>query len=246
MENSLVYYDVGAFGGKQFPFDKEDNLKYIKEYIGIDPFLKGSPIDGKSIYYKCVVSDEEEKEKDFYIIKPLCSSSLFCINEIERAKIAGKNAGCNVKKIKVNCRKLSNIINENGGDIDVLKIDAHGSEYVILKDVEKYMINIVAIHIEMWTAQWYEGAVLFKESHEFLKSHSFLPVYVVEPFQGISVDLLYVNDALCDKDKLDFIKELYGVNKKTIEDAEKEVKSQMDYCKKGNFCYQEWLKNEKA
>jgi len=247
---SIMYYDVGAFPDLIYPLSSRliqkgkkreleqrvrtdwqarGNNVFLKKYIGIDPYFEIDLQEDNLIHYKCVVSDVEDDKKDFYIIKPDCSSSLFHLDERERAKISGKKSGRNIRKDTVICRKLSNIINENGGNIDVLKIDAHGSEYVILKDIEKYIKNIAAIDIEMWTTQWYEGAVLFEGSHQFLSDHFFVSVYVVEPFQGISVDLLYVNSNYKDKDKLDFIKKLYGVTEKTIIDAEKQVENQINY-----------------
>ncbi len=263
---SIMYYDVGAFPDLIYPWssrllhEKKKKKRYVvvrrdwgsrgnnvflNKYIGIDPFFEANLQEDNLIHYKCVVSDVEDDKKDFYIIKPDCSSSLFHLDEIERAKISKPKSGRNIRKDTVICRKLSNIINENGGNIDVLKIDAHGSEYVILKDIEKYMKDIAAIQIEMWTAQWYEDAVLFKGSHGFLKDHSFVPVNALDPFQGISIDLLYINSNYEDKNKLDFIKNLFDVTKETIAVAEKEVKDQLDYCEKGNFDYQEWLKNGK-
>lgn len=270
--NFITYYDVGAFPDLVYPFspkyeliqrhshakemidgkkhlvdiiindwENKGNNIFLKKYVGIDPYFEKDSKDSKSIFYKCVVSDAE-CEKTFYIISPSCSSALYPFDDEERKRIAGKKAGSSVGETKVRCRKLSNIINENGGDIDLLKIDAHGSEYVILNDVKKYMKDIAAIHIEMWTAQWYKDAILFDKSHEFLTQHFFSPVYVVDPFQGISVDLLYVNQNHVDKNKIDFIHAAYGVNEKTISDAIKEVETQLGYAREGNFDYNEWNK----
>jgi len=217
---SISYYDVGAFGALQFPFDGGKNLKYLRKYVGIDPFFQNSLTDGKFIYYKCVVSDTEG-EKSFYIVSPKISSSLFPTDKEEFGKTCRKKYRC--KETKVQCRKLSNIIYENGGDIDILKIDAHGSEYVILKDINKYLNQIASIHVEAWTTHCYQEAFLLDKTHELLTDNSFTPVLMVEPPQLFCLDILYVNNKYSDRDKLDFIKNLYGVSDLTIEVAKKEI-----------------------
>ena len=79
MENSLIYYDVGASNGTVEPF-KGKKKKLFKKYIGIDPLFK-KPYEkkGKYIYYGCAVSDEED-DRTFYMtpkfFKHRVSSSL--------------------------------------------------------------------------------------------------------------------------------------------------------------------------
>ena len=248
--DSIVYCDIGAFPDLVIPFssrtcsDQKNNV-FLKKYIGIDPYFDEDEIDGKFVFYKCAISDIDD-QKTFYVVSPQCSSALFRVDEIERAKIAGKSAASNVSEMKVKCKKLSSMIDENNWNIDILKIDAHGSEYVILQDIKEYMKDIAAIHIEAWTAQWYEDAVLFDKSHEFLDKCSFTPVCLMEPFQGISLDILYINENYKNVEKLNFIKTLYGVSEQTVMETHKEIKEQLNYIKEGNFCYQEWFERNRS
>ena len=234
MKNSLIYYDVGAYRSPVFPFREKSHKKFFKKYVGIDPFFeKQYEAKGKYIYYGYAVSDEEG-DRIFYLTPPFkkcrVSSSLYKPNEEVQGKRGVPFASLEGTK-QVKCRKLSNIIKENGGDIDFLKIDAHGSEYPILKDIESYMDEMVGIQVESWFYNCYHEVHLLDSVCDFFKKHSNFSLGMIfdEPkaFGDWACDLVYINNNTNKVDKLNLIKKLYGINDDTIMKSEERIVSML-------------------
>ncbi len=234
MENSLIYYDIGAEGGPEFPFREKKHKKFFNKYIGIDPFFPNPYVkQGKYIFYGCAVSNEEG-DRTFYLTPPFkkrrLSSSLYKPNE-EVSNKRGVPLISLVSTKQVKCRKLSSIIDENGGEIDFLKIDAHGSEYPILKDIESYMDEIVGIQVESWFYDCYHDVHLLDSVCDFFKKHSNFSLGMIfdEPtaFGDWACDLVYINNSTNKVDKLNLIKKLYGINEDTIAKSEGRIESML-------------------
>lgn len=204
---SLVYYDIGAFDEPVFPFDRPENLVFLKKYIGIDPRFESDRTEGKYVFYNCVVENTDSTRK-FYAETLDGFQNTGDASLLKRTYLHSHPL---VTVFEVQCRRLSGIIEEQGGEIDVLKIDAHGSEMPILQGVEQYLKNMTAVNVEAWLSEWYKGHKLFDAVHEFLTLRGFSPIKILSTTIGVAVDLLYINRN-ADTDKINLVKTLYEVN----------------------------------
>lgn len=212
----LVYYDVGSFPDPVFPFIEPQNHIFLKKYIGIDPRYSKNRTEGKYVFYNCACG-ESDCVKKFHVAKQVKSHFRSGIGRL-RADGDGSFLKRNhlhhhaaTTEFNVNCRKLSTIVEEQGGEIDILKIDAHGSELTILREAEKILERITAINVELWAEGWYEGVDLLDYVHKFISDKQFSPVKIIETFENYAVDLLYVNQR-ADPEKVKLIEKLYEVN----------------------------------
>ena len=239
---SLVYYDIGAWQEPVFPFNQPENQVYLKKYVGIDPRFESNQTNGKYVIYNCAAYDENTTKKLYF------SSG-------ERKEIPGLNASLldytnlhffcpsNINNTTdVQCKKLSDIIEEQGGEIDILKIDAHGSEMPILRNIEKYLKHITAIDIESWCLKWYKDHELFDVVHEFLISRKFLLSRFIQKWDGTefglddqiyAIELLYINQH-ADTDKSNLVKQLYEVKDDSAIEAKAEVENIINLMEKKN------------
>ena len=210
MDNTLVYYDIGGYNKLQPPF-RASNRHFLKRAISIDPNFESDIIGKKHIKYKFAVSDEEG-ERDFYASN-WRNGSLYEYTSLHQSYHKPRDV------IKVQCKKLSNVIKNHGGEIDVLKIDAHGSEMPILNDVKEYIGQMTAIQVEGWYSEWYKNAQLLDVLRDFMDKVSFYPSTIVGYWPGYAIDILYVNTNAPDEDKLKLVKELWGVTEQTAREA---------------------------
>lgn len=191
--DSLVYYDVGAINGRSFPFNDGENDQYLKRWVGFDPnFEEEYKVDGKNIYYGYAVSDVEGTVK-YYISNRNINNSLFVANKEKFIGIHGRQMVLPKREKDIRCRMMENVIFENNGEIDILKIDAHGSEYPILIGTGKYLKDIIIIHVEIWNEDWYIGAKKGIETFEYLLNNGFIPKVCLEKSKGEWADIVFLN-----------------------------------------------------
>lgn len=219
----MIYFDIGAYGEKQFPFGDEKALKFIKKFIAVDPRYKEEVRTcGKTTYHNYGIFDEEVT-KTFYIARDKKQNSIFpCDYEISKIFKYPKQSWVE-KEISLTCKKLSTLIEKYGGDIDILKLDVHGSEYNILKEIESTgdLKKIIAVQVEMWFIPMYIGAVLGDKIHKFLSSNFFSPSLMMGGKITAWKDILYLNNKTEKLDKMELIKKLYNLNSQKKAKAEK-------------------------
>ena len=200
----LVYYDIGAFPEPVFPFDRPENHVFLKKYVGVDPRFDSDRVEGKYVYYKFAAHDTNTTKK-FHTDEPFEKS-----NDGSLLEYTDLHWHPSEPMFDIQCRKLSDIIRAHGGEIDILKIDAHGSEMPILRDVEGYLKDVTAVNVEAWCSKWYEGAELLDVTDKFLTSMAFAPVKIIDGSAKWAVDLLYINTC-ADVEKIELVKKLYEV-----------------------------------
>jgi FkbM family methyltransferase len=208
IEKTFVYFDVGAapegLNIYSFPLNDPEKHKYLKKYIGIDPLFETAKNDGKYHYYNCAVG-KEEGERLFYVTQYKENSSFFV------PTIPGKNNRLSITDQKfIKCVNFSTIIDQEGGCIDILKIDTQGSELEILESIPKYMNDIYAIHIELWCSYVaYKDIPLLDKIHNLLSSFCFVPYKLINTFKHSRevADVLYFNENKLEN--VEKIKQLY-------------------------------------
>jgi FkbM family methyltransferase len=78
------------------------------------------------------------------------------------------------KKIKVNCKRLDNILNFLGVEsVDSIWMDTQGTELKVLKSLGKYLDDVLFIHAEASPEPYYKDHILKNEIEEFLNSNGF-------------------------------------------------------------------------
>jgi len=199
----------------------------------LDPrFESNKVIDDKYFYYDCAISDG--KEKILYITKDGQNSSLF-VPDMKYYKDDRIEFDCMevVDSKPVKCKSLAKIIEQSGHGIDVLKIDAQGSEYDILKNVKNYMNQIIVIHLEMWLKRCYEGIPLLNVVHDFLSACSFVPARIINKKSPKWREVVYINTSIVDNDKIQLVKKLYKIDKVSAYRANLEINEVLSCLKNG-------------
>lgn len=79
------------------------------------------------------------------------------------------------QKIKVNCKRLDNILNFlNIDSVDSIWMDTQGTELNVLKSLGKYLDDVLFIHAEASPNPYYKGHILKNELEEYLKDNGFV------------------------------------------------------------------------
>jgi FkbM family methyltransferase len=79
-----------------------------------------------------------------------------------------------VEKVPISTRRLDDV-EEIGGSIDYLKVDAQGSELAILQNGPRTLARTLVIQLEMPFLPLYRGQPLFADLDSFLRSAGFFP-----------------------------------------------------------------------
>lgn len=130
------------------------------------------------VVYNYGLGDKNE-EVNINISQNSYSSSLLPLND-ETIKYAADIAYVDSEKVKLN--RLDEIWDElNINDQNILlKIDAQGYEYNILKGAEKIMNKIWGLQLEMSIVQLYKNEVIFEDMYAYVKNLGF-DLYIIEP-----------------------------------------------------------------
>lgn len=217
--DSIVYFDIGAYAPFQgqniwlSPFENNQNDVYLQKKICFDPnFTEVYRESGKYIYYNCAVLDKNSDNVKFYMSKDPQNSALFMQNKEKHNTEYDAEWVHTIDEKIISCRELCGLVEENGGEIDIVKIDAHGSEYRILKSAGKYLSDIILIQVEMWFDDFYIDSFHVGEINSFLLESGFEPVKVVNGGRGKWIDVLYINRNTTKTNKLNLIKNLYDLH----------------------------------
>jgi FkbM family methyltransferase len=226
MEEAFVYFDVGAAlydydsdNGYPFPINDPEKHQYLKQYVGIDPLFQDKKNDGKYHYHCCAIGSTK-CEKLLHVTSYNENSSFFKtdpdnqIPDIQKRHII-------LKSIPVSVVPLSDIIEMEGGVIDILKIDTQGYELEVLKSLGNYIQSIYAIHVEMWFNDiHYPGIPLYGEINSFLDAHGYYKVKLISKCGNFAVDILYLNKRMSTIDNIENLKKLYTFYSIRPEDPE--------------------------
>jgi hypothetical protein len=194
--------DIGAARG-QFLIERLSNFFNLSEInsIGIDPLDHGIAKFYNKFFHVCVdnIPKNTVEYKDFYINEIDQASSLckvlvenFTSNLDEIDKIYFTPDVLNrfsniVNTIKVQVCNLNNILNSefsNNEIIDIIKIDAEGKDFNIVKSIESNLHRIKFIAIECTSHKdnltRFEGEGTKKEFIEFFKEKNFDIHYCID------------------------------------------------------------------
>ena len=143
---------------KVFSFEPQvDSLKIQKKILG-----------KKNIFYYPLALGSKNEEKFFYITKRNDSSSLL------KPKIKINNDYLTVKKLRINVKKIKDILNVNALKKPIiLKLDVQGFELEVLKGFEKKLNLVEYIIGEVSYIKSYSNAVNAAKLIEYLEKYNF-------------------------------------------------------------------------
>lgn len=204
----INFIDVGSCGNLCRPW-KGGNFKHIDYCLKIDPLNEKNKVVKKNIYYKCAAF-EKEGMFPFYICSKKFNSSLFMPNyKVIAEEDKDRFIVEEIKDIK--CMRIENIISETGINFDFIKIDTQGSDLAVLKGLGDFIDDLVGIHLEAYFIQMYEAMPLLKDINEYLESKNFTQVKSLRKKKNnIFDDFLYLKLDK-NKNKLDLVKNIYGI-----------------------------------
>jgi FkbM family methyltransferase len=207
----INYIDVGSAGGLCEPW--RSNARRIKYLLNFEP--NGDVQKGQDTMTYNTALWEDNVEKVFYVYKSnfkYTGSSLYQQNYdyVKENWNVLKDRGLKslaetwhdrsslVREVKLRCRKLDDIVNEecSGRMFHLLKVDAQGAEYNVLKGATSLLSNsLVALHLELFTIPLYRDIALMDEVVSYLKKYGF-DLARKYPAQGsfhASHDCLFIN-----------------------------------------------------
>ena len=213
------FIDVGSSGIMPEVWKKE----YINNIVTFDPLDINKEksltyYTGKRFHYPIAVFDIPG-ERDFYICRKSQVSSLLKPNlKILKSYFKKNSSRFDVIKIiKVNCRRLDDVIKEIGMDFDFLKIDAQGADLNVLKSAGSKLSCFKGLQVECNHIPFYIGDPMMKGINDFLVSKNFILEKKISYKKYIKIrkplwnDCLYINKNITFQEK-QFIKDIYTSN----------------------------------
>lgn len=219
--------DVGSSGGLFEPW--ASNAHKIKHLLNFEPRDKTS--GNPNVISLDVALWDDECERDFYIYKGRRGSGSSLLKQnvdyvrkhFERLRTRGpadlaetwfeRSELVNVEKIQ--CTRLDNVLNELDPKIrfHLLKIDAQGAEYRILKGAQDYLQrDCLALHLELFVIPLYEDAILLNPVEEYLAQLGFTLAkkYPAHGTFDSQHDCVFIKEGSKDPG-LDVIKQVYDI-----------------------------------
>lgn len=165
--------DVGASGGVQ---DRWASFTQMSFY-GFEPDDRGQEgfqKKGLETWFNIGVAGESG-QKDFYLTKAQCNSSLIKPNRDLISRLAYDLTDFDVvKTLNVKCQTLNQICAENSISPDMVKLDTQGSELEILKAADNvFKSEVLAAEIEVEFLPLYENQPLFADVDSYMRSMGF-------------------------------------------------------------------------
>jgi FkbM family methyltransferase len=188
----MIIVDVGADDGKfSLPFVEDiHNIVYAIELVPelVEKIrLKNLP----NIHVFCVAMGQEEGVSSFYVNRNNFTS--FMLPESSTRDFQSKVEEMGFKMIKANVTRLDNFIKQNKiAEIDLLKINAHGYEFQVIKGAGKYIHCIQKILIQVYDNPIYENVGNKEEVVEYLTNKGFRLVYTPSLTEGLKENLEFV------------------------------------------------------
>lgn len=188
----MIIIDVGAYDGRFFlPFVQ--NLNNIVYAIELIPELVEQirSHNKPNLHVFCTAMGEQECESNFYVNTSNLTSFFF-------AKSSTSNLQSNVEEMefkmrKANVARLDTFIKQNTiAEIDLLKINAPGYEFQVLKGAGKYINCIQKILIQISNNSIYENVSSKEEIVEYLTNKGFRLVYTPSLTEGLKENLEFV------------------------------------------------------
>lgn len=176
-ELRYVYVDVGARGG----FSSKKNTRQLARLKFSDFFsiaIEPDPYECERLRlsgdYDVVVPAalwDRIETGPLYITQLEGLSSMFLPNAAVLAT-SGRSEAYNVTEtIQVDCVQLSSVAGDH--DVDVVKMNVQGSSHEILIGAGRVLEGAIAIQLDLFFDEIYEGQRLFQESHDFLVARGF-------------------------------------------------------------------------
>lgn len=198
-KGTINFIDVGSLGGLPFPWNRNSNR--INFLLNFDP--SDDHVSGKNFVTYNTALWEVEEARQFYIHgiderSELTGSSLLKQNfdyvkknwnwlrKRGPQKLAETwfERSTLVDTKQVVCRPLDDIIEEDFSErpFHVLKIDAQGAEYNILKGAHNLLnCSLIALHLELFTLPLYQDLAMMDEVTKFLGTYGFELAHMYPP-----------------------------------------------------------------
>ncbi|MFH7029225.1 MAG: FkbM family methyltransferase [Heteroscytonema crispum UTEX LB 1556] len=188
----MIIVDIGAYDGKfSMPFVQDiNNLVYAIELVPelVEQIrLHNLP----NIHVFCTAMGEQEGVSSFYVNKNNLTS--FLLPESSSSDFQSNVEKMGFKMIKANVIRLEDFIKQNTiAEIDLLKINAHGYEFQVLKGAGEYIRCIQKILIQVYDNPIYKNVVNKEEVVEYLTNKGFRLVYTPSLTKGLNENLEFV------------------------------------------------------
>ena len=188
----MIIVDVGADNGKfSLPFVKDiNNIVYAIELVpeNVEQIRSHNK---PNIHVFCTAMGEQEGISNFYVNTNNFTS--FLLAESSTSDLESNVEEMGFKMIKANVTRLDNFIKQNTiVEIDVLKVNAPGYEFQVLKGAGKYIHCIQKILIQISNNSIYEKVANKEEIVEYLTNKGFRLVYTPSLTVGLKENLEFV------------------------------------------------------
>ena len=184
----VSFIDVGSVG--RLPPPWKDNAQKIRHLLKFEP--RDEPSRSPNIVTMNCALWETNGERDFYIYKGFrgTGSSLFqqdyayVAKNFEELRTRGPSDLADTwlersqldRTERITCRRLDDVLQELAHPFPyhVLKIDAQGAEYEILRGAERFLSkSCLGLHLELFVLPLYKGSTLLPEVTEYLDGLGF-------------------------------------------------------------------------
>ena len=175
IKTPLCIVDIGASGGISSRWAKlTSNYRTILFEPHLEAFNKlNSAVSDNQVVLNSGLSDRSGNV-DFYLCKKQMVSSMFMPNFSLVDKFFDPERYNIVKTCKILTDTLdSQLLKNNIGNVDFIKIDTQGSELLILKGGENTLKNVIGLEVEVEFVPIYENQPLFTDVDEFIKGFGF-------------------------------------------------------------------------
>jgi FkbM family methyltransferase len=192
--DNLVIFDIGSLNGiESFLFSQK--IKNSKIYT-----FEPSPESYLTVE-KCTDGIENIKINQLAVSNYNGKSNFFMTHDNQGASSLLKpnrnwSFGFNINQVEVDVIRLDDWChNNNIKIIDVLWIDAQGSEMNIFLGMEKLLNNVKAIHVECSTIPYYEGGYNKNDIIKYLESFD-LHLVNESPHNEVEGDLTFLKGSV--------------------------------------------------
>ncbi|MBC6480579.1 MAG: FkbM family methyltransferase [Hormoscilla sp. GM7CHS1pb] len=188
----MIIVDVGAYEGK-FSLSFVQDINNIVYAIEIIPELveRIRSHHRPNLHVFCTAIGEQECEAVFYY--NVDNLTTFVLPESSNKKIQSNIEQRGLKRIKTKMSRLDNFIQENKiAEIDLLRINANGCEFQVLKGADKYIHGIQKIFIQVENNAIYENVASKAEIVDYLTKKGFRLVYTPSLSEDIKENLEFV------------------------------------------------------
>ena len=223
-DRRLNVIDVGA---RNVSLEELQPLSSLINYLGFDADKEEvnrlnseeSSFNSSKFFEACVAG--HSGNVDFMLYNDAGNSSIYNYNKKYSDWYLEQSNNHVKRKINLPCDTLDNLI-DSELDVDVIKLDAQGSEYEILSGASKVLEKALMVELEVEFLSMYEGQKLAYR--------------LMEKMNGLGFDLLYLNRVFessrrfkgTSRGQLIFGDALFGLSRESVKKLS--VDKKIKYC----------------